>query len=92
MGERRKADDMTQESKVQIRRENRTAEERTADETREFNQTQGLETTEARASSSSPPTPRRTRQLEGNRQRTIPPQIRLPRDSANAKELAQPRI
>ena len=31
----------------------------------EFNQTQGLETTEARASSSSPPTPRRTRQLKG---------------------------
>ena len=36
----------------------------------EFSQTQGLETTEARASSSSPPTPRRTRQLKGTPRRT----------------------
>ena len=39
----------------------------------ECNQTRGLETTEARASSSSPPTPRRTRQLKGEPPADDPP-------------------
>ena len=64
----------------------------------EFNQTQGLETTEARASSSSPLTPRSTRQLKGEPPADEPPtkegemRFRKHQGTSSATDIAEPEL